>query len=208
MIPIVAQNWVLVVWCPTDCSSETAAILSHTKLFTFSISPLSDLNLAPDVWGTTLTGPGQHSLLYARPWAQWSLMATPTNSPSPEQQTRTSLWNPHEVIPQVPSSIIFVKKLAQRCGVWQIKHITSPDQDQVSMKLNMFGFGVIHKWSFTKPIKQPKMDWFGLVWQGHVFHVNLWPILVAQYLLCSLCCLFQMFQNRKNLLDKEGLFWI
>ena len=164
MIPIVAQNWVLVVWCPTDCSSETAAVLSHTKLFTFSISPFSDLALAPDVWGTTLTGPGQHSLLYARPWAQWSLMATPTNSPSPEQQTRTSLWNPHEVIPQVPSSIIFVKKLAQRCGVWQIKHITSPDQDQVSMKLNMFGFGVIHKWSFTKPIKQTKIDWFGLVW--------------------------------------------
>ncbi len=112
----------------------------------------------------SLTGPGQHSLLYARPWAQWSLMATPTNSPSPEQQTRTSLWNSHEVIPQVPSSIIFVKKLAQRCGVWQIKHITSPDQDQVSMKLNMFGFGVIHKRSLTKPIKQPKMDWFGLVW--------------------------------------------
>ena len=185
MIPIVAQNWVLVVWCPTDCSSETAAILSHTKLFTFSISPLSDLNLAPDVWGTTLTGPGQHSLLYARPWAQWSLMATPTNSPSPEQQTRTSLWNPHEVIPQVPSSIIFVKKLAQRCGVWQIKHITSPDQDQVSMKLNMFCFMGCSQMKFYKTYKTAKYGLFGFGLGKHVFHVTLWPILGAQYLLCG-----------------------
>ena len=41
---------------------------------------------------------------------------------------------------QVPTSIIFVKKMAQRCGVWQIKRMTSQDQDQVSMKSNMFGF--------------------------------------------------------------------
>ena len=30
---------------------------------------------------------------------------------------------------------------------------------------------------------------------------------MAQCLLCSLCFQFQMFQNWKNLLDKEGLFW-
>ena len=42
---------------------------------------------------------------------------------------------------QVPSSIIFVKKMVQRCGVWQINCMTSQDQDQVSMKSNMFGFG-------------------------------------------------------------------
>ena len=42
---------------------------------------------------------------------------------------------------QGPSSIIFVQKMAQRCGVWQIKRMTSQDQDQVSMKSNMFGFG-------------------------------------------------------------------
>ena len=46
-----------------------------------------------------------------------------------------------ELSTQVPSSIIFVKIMAQRCGVWQIKRITSQDQDQVSMKSNMFGFG-------------------------------------------------------------------
>ena len=42
---------------------------------------------------------------------------------------------------QVPSSIIFVKKMVQRCGVWQIKGMTSQDQDQVSTKSIMFGFG-------------------------------------------------------------------
>ena len=42
---------------------------------------------------------------------------------------------------QGPSTIIFVKKMAQRCGVWQIKRMTSQDQDQASMKSNMFGFG-------------------------------------------------------------------
>ena len=44
------------------------------------------------------------------------------------------------LIAQVPSSIIFVKKMVQRCGVWQIKRMTSPDPDQVAMKSNMFGF--------------------------------------------------------------------
>ena len=45
------------------------------------------------------------------------------------------------MLAQVPTSIIFVKKMAQRCGVRQIKRMTSQDQDQVSMKSNMFGFG-------------------------------------------------------------------
>ena len=44
-------------------------------------------------------------------------------------------------VAQGPSSIIFVQKMAQRCGVWQIKRMTSQDQDQVSTKSNMFGFG-------------------------------------------------------------------
>ena len=42
---------------------------------------------------------------------------------------------------QGPSTKMFVKKMAQRCGVWQIKHMTSQDYDQVSMKSNMLGFG-------------------------------------------------------------------
>ena len=42
---------------------------------------------------------------------------------------------------QVPTSIIFVKKMAQRCGVRQIKRMTSQDKDQVLMKSNMLGFG-------------------------------------------------------------------
>ena len=68
---------------------------------------------------------------------------------------------------QVPSSIIFVQKMAQRCGVWQTKHMTSLDQDQVSMKSNMFGFGEL----FTNEVlKMPEIVqegmfwvWFGLV---------------------------------------------
>ena len=37
--------------------------------------------------------------------------------------------------------IIFVKKMVQRCGLWQIKCMTSQDLDQVSTKSIMFGFG-------------------------------------------------------------------
>ena len=64
---------------------------------------------------------------------------------------------------QVPSSIIFVKKMVQRCGVWQIKRMTSLDQDQVSMKLNMFGF---RGYSQMKFYKAPKIAKNGLVWFG------------------------------------------
>ena len=31
--------------------------------------------------------------------------------------------------------------MVQRCGVWQIKRMTSQDKDQVLMKSNMLGFG-------------------------------------------------------------------
>ena len=66
---------------------------------------------------------------------------------------------------QVPSSIIFVKKMAQRCGVWQIKRMTSQDQDQVSMKSNMFGFRGYSQMKFYKTYKTAKkgLVWFGLV---------------------------------------------
>ena len=53
-------------------------------------------------------------------------------------QLSNFLCNNH--LSQGPSRIIFVKKMVQRCGVWQIKRMTSLDQDQVSMKSNMFGF--------------------------------------------------------------------
>ena len=42
---------------------------------------------------------------------------------------------------QAPSMTLFDKKMVRRCGVWQIKRMTSQDQDQMSMKSNMFGFG-------------------------------------------------------------------
>ena len=42
---------------------------------------------------------------------------------------------------QVPSMTLFDKKMVRRCGVWQIKRVTSQDKDQVLMKSNMLGFG-------------------------------------------------------------------
>ena len=42
---------------------------------------------------------------------------------------------------QVPSMTLFDKKMVRRCGVWQIKRMTSQDKDQVLMKSNMLGFG-------------------------------------------------------------------
>ena len=54
---------------------------------------------------------------------------------------------------QGPSSVIFVKKMAQRCGVWQIKRMTSLDQDQVSMKSNMFSFRGYSQMKFCKTYK-------------------------------------------------------
>ena len=57
--------------------------------------------------------------------------------------------------------------MAQRCGVWQIKRMTSQDQDQVSTKSVVFGFGGL----FTNEVlKMPEIGqegkfwvWFGLV---------------------------------------------
>ena len=65
----------------------------------------------------------------------------------------------------MPTSIIFVKKMAQRCGVRQIKRMTSQDQDQVSMKSNMFGFRGYSQMKFYKTYKAAKkgLVWFGLV---------------------------------------------
>lgn len=65
----------------------------------------------------------------------------------------------------MPSSITFVKKMAQRCGVWQIKRLTSLDQDQVSMKSNMFGFRGYSQMKFYKTYKTAKngLVCFGLV---------------------------------------------
>ena len=51
--------------------------------------------------------------------------------------------------------------------------MTSQDQDQVSMKSNMFGFRGNSQIKFYKTFKKAKngLVWFGM--QGHVFHVNL-----------------------------------
>ena len=64
---------------------------------------------------------------------------------------------------QGPSTIIFVQKMAQRCGVWRM---TSQDQDQVSMKSNVFGFGGYSQMKFWKCYKLDKKVSFGygLVW--------------------------------------------
>ena len=55
--------------------------------------------------------------------------------------------------------------MVQRCGVWQIKHMSSQDQDQVSMKSNMFGFRGYSQMKFHKTYKTAKkgLVWFGLV---------------------------------------------
>ena len=43
-------------------------------------------------------------------------------------------------------------------GNWQIKPMTSPDQDPLSTKSNSSGFGsFIHKWSFKKAVKMVDM---------------------------------------------------
>ena len=51
--------------------------------------------------------------------------------------------------------------MAQRCGVWQIKRMTSQDQDQVSMKSNMFGFRGYSQMKFYKTYKTAEK---GLFW--------------------------------------------
>ena len=40
--------------------------------------------------------------------------------------------------------------MAQRCGVWQINPMTSPDQEQLSMKSNNSGFGGYAQIKFYK----------------------------------------------------------
>ena len=43
---------------------------------------------------------------------------------------------------------LFDKKMVWRCEVWQIKRMTSQDEDQVLMKSNMLGFGGYSKIKF------------------------------------------------------------
>ena len=43
---------------------------------------------------------------------------------------------------------IFVRKMPQRCGVWQIKPMTSPDLDPLSTKSNSSGFGSYSQMKF------------------------------------------------------------
>ena len=69
------------------------------------------------------------------------------------------------MLTQEPSQEIFVKKMAQRSGVWEIKPMTSLDQDQVSMKSNMFGLGGYSQMKLYKTYKTAKngLFRFGLV---------------------------------------------
>ena len=62
---------------------------------------------------------------------------------------------------------IFVKKMVQRCGVWQIKPMTSPDQDPLSTKSNSSGFGSYSQMKFKKGCKNGEKC-HGLVW----YHTN------------------------------------
>ena len=43
---------------------------------------------------------------------------------------------------------IFVRKMPQRCGVWQIKPMASLDQDPLSTKSNSSGFGSYSQMKF------------------------------------------------------------
>ena len=52
--------------------------------------------------------------------------------------------------------------MVERCGVWQIKRMTSLDQDQVSMKLNMFSLRGYLQMNFYKTYKTKNRPvWFG-----------------------------------------------
>ena len=72
---------------------------------------------------------------------------------------------------QGPISVIFVRKMAQRCGVWQINPMTPPDQEQLSMKSNNSGFGGYSQMKIYKGCKNgTKLDilvWFGF---GNTIH--------------------------------------
>ena len=65
---------------------------------------------------------------------------------------------------QGPSSIIFVKKWYK--GVDYGKLSVCHHRTRIKCPWNQTCpvLGVIHKWSFRKPIKQLKMDWLDLVW--------------------------------------------
>ena len=68
---------------------------------------------------------------------------------------------------QGPSLKVFVKKKVQRCGVWQIKPMTSLDQDPLSTKSNNSGFGGYSQMKIYKGCKNGRkfdiLVWFGLV---------------------------------------------
>ena len=72
---------------------------------------------------------------------------------------------------QGPSLKVFVKKKVQRCGVWQIKPMTSLDQDPLSTKSNNSGFGGYSQMKIYKGCKNgTKLDilvWFGF---GNTIH--------------------------------------
>ena len=62
--------------------------------------------------------------------------------------------NPKEAnCAQGPSLKVFVKKKVQRCGVWQIKPMTSLDPDPLSMKSNNSGFGGYSQMKYYKGCK-------------------------------------------------------
>ena len=58
-----------------------------------------------------------------------------------------------EIGTQGPSLKVFVKKKVQRCGVWQIKPMTSLDQDPLSTKSNNSGFGGYSQMKFYEGYK-------------------------------------------------------
>ena len=77
---------------------------------------------------------------------------------------------------QGPSLKVFVKKKVQRCGVWQIKPMTSLDQDPLSTKSNNSGFGGYSQMKIYKGCKNgTKLDilvWFGFRNTIHDFLVD------------------------------------
>ena len=73
--------------------------------------------------------------------------------------------------PEGHSPKVFVIKMAQRCGVWQIKPMTSLDPDLLSTKSNNSGFGGYSQMKIYKGCKiGTKLDilvWFGF---GNTIH--------------------------------------
>ena len=68
---------------------------------------------------------------------------------------------------------VFVKKKVQRCGVWQIKPMTSLDQDPLSTKSNNSGFRGYSQMKIYKGCKNGRkfdiLVWFGLVTPYMIF---------------------------------------